>query len=705
MISKKDAYLKQIQQLSLPLSCLKGVGPKRSAFFAQKGLHTILDLLFFTPLRYEDRTRITPISDVQEGIPALVRGKVVYGREERFYPTRKRLFKILIRDGKAGLELVWFNYRKPFLTQLASQGKNLLAYGPVRMNRGHKQMIHPDTTVIRPGGYAEAPGFHPVYSSIDGIPPSTLRSAISAVLAKHLSSLADPLSADMIHRLGLPSLRESIQHVHRPPKESSIDQLNQQSTPYHRRLLFDRFFLVMLIIAFRKKRREKGEGFIFSIPQDLMNKTDEFFPFQLTLHQEKVVSDIAKDFVSGKPMNRLVLGDVGCGKTAVAAVAAYICTQSRAQVAVMAPTQILAAQHLEYFKNLSAKMGFRPVLLTSGLRKGEREEIYRRIRNGDCNLVIGTQSLIQEDLVFSRLGLVIIDEQHRFGVRERALMDRKGENPHQMVMTATPIPRTLAMTVYGDMDVSWISEYPKGRLPVVTQLISTKEKRKVLEELAHRLSRGQQAFVICPVIEESEETDLKNAVEMADKLEKIFSPRFRVGLVHGRLPADERENIMTGFRKGTFSLLVGTTVVEVGVHVPKATVMIVEHPERFGLAQLHQLRGRVGRGSEQGVCFLMLSNTASEKAASRLEILVKSQDGPEIAQKDLELRGHGELIGIRQTGLGELDLADLMKEPALLSRAREEAQQLLDTDPELHKPQHQLLKTFVDNVLKRPLDL
>jgi ATP-dependent DNA helicase RecG len=705
MISKKDAYLKQIQQLSLPLSCLKGVGPKRSAFFAQKGLHTILDLLFFTPLRYEDRTRITPISDVQEGIPALVRGKVVYGREERFYPTRKKLFKILIRDGKAGLELVWFNYRKPFLTQLAAHGKDLLAYGPVRMNRGHKQMIHPDTTVIRPGGYAEAPGFHPVYSSIDGIPPSTLRSTISAVLAKHLSSIADPLSEDAIHRLGLPSLRESIQQVHRPPKESSIDLLNQQSTPYHRRLLFDRFFLVMLIIAFRKKRREKGEGLVFSIPQDLVNKTGEFFPFQLTLHQEKAVSDIARDFVSGKPMNRLVLGDVGCGKTAVAAVAAYICTQSKAQVAIMAPTQILAAQHLEYFKNLSAKMGFRPVLLTSGLRKGEREEIYRRIRDGDCNLVIGTQSLIQVDLVFSRLGLVIIDEQHRFGVRERALMDRKGENPHQLVMTATPIPRTLAMTVYGDMDVSWISGYPNGRLPVVTQLIGTNEKRKVLEELAHRLSRGQQAFVICPVIEESEETDLKNAVEMADKLEKIFSPRFRVGLVHGRLPADEKENIMAGFRKGAISLLVGTTVVEVGVHVPKATVMIVEHPERFGLAQLHQLRGRVGRGSEQGVCFLMLSSTASEKAASRLEILIKSQDGPEIAQKDLELRGHGELIGIRQTGLGELDLADLMKEPELLLRAREEAQQLLGTDPDLCEPQHQLLKTFVDNVLKRPLDL
>jgi ATP-dependent DNA helicase RecG len=705
MISRKDAYLKQIQQLSLPLSCLRSIGPKRSALFARKGLHTILDLLFFIPFLYEDRRRITPISDALEGIPALFRGKVVYGREERFYPARKRLFKILIRDGKAGLELVWFNYRRPFLTRLAAQGTELLVYGPVRINRGHKQVIHPETTVIGPGGSGGAPGFHPVYSSIDGIPASTLRSAISAALEKHLSALVDPLPADMIHRLGLPSLRESIRHVHRPPKECSIEQLNQHRTAYHRRLLFDRFFLVMLTIAFRKKKREKGHGFLFSIPQDLMDKISGFFGFHLTSHQEKAVSDIVKDLTSGNPMNRLVLGDVGCGKTAVAAAAAYISTLNMAQVAIMAPTQILASQHLEYFKDLPEKMGFRPVLLTSGLRKGEREKIHGKIKHGEVNLVIGTQSLIQEDLVFSRLGLVIIDEQHRFGVRERALMDRKGENPHQLVMTATPIPRTLAMTIYGDMDVSWISGYPEGRLPVATRLIGASEKRKVLEELSSRLSHGQQAFVICPVIEESEETDLKNAMEMADKLEKIFSPRFTVGLVHGRLPQDERENIMNRFREGAVSLLVGTTVVEVGVHVPKATVMIIEHPERFGLAQLHQLRGRVGRGSDQGVCFLMLPGTASEKAASRLEILVKTQDGPEIAQKDLELRGHGELIGMRQAGLGELDLADLMKEPELLSRAGEEARRLIDTDPELIKPQHQLLKTFVDHVLDRPLDL
>jgi ATP-dependent DNA helicase RecG len=700
----KDAYFKQIQHLSLPLSCLKGVGPKRSAFFAQKGLHTIVDLLFFTPFRYEDRRRITPISQVQEGIPALVRGQVVFGREERFYPSRKRLFKILIRDEKAGMELIWFNYRRSFLTRLTARGTELLAYGPVSTNRGRRQVIHPDTTVVRTEGCVEALGFRPVYSVIDGIPVSTLRAAISTALSHHLSSLIDPLPADMIRRLGLPSLWESIEHLHRPPKDSPIEELNEHCTPYHRRLLFDRFFLVMLTVAFRKKMRAKGEGFIFPVPQKLMNEIGDFFPFHLTPDQERAVNDIAKDFLSGKPMNRLVLGDVGCGKTAVAAVAAYICSRNKAQVAIMAPTQILATQHLEYFRSLSGRMGFRPLLLTSGLRKGEREEIYRRIKDGDCNLVIGTQSLIQEDLVFARLGLVIIDEQHRFGVRERALMDRKGENPHQLVMTATPIPRTLAITIYGDMDVTWIRGYPKGRLPVVTQLVSENEKRKVLEALTDRLSRGQQAFVICPVIEESKDTDLKNAVEMADRLGRILSPRFRVGLVHGRLPSDERESIMNRFRKGSISLLVGTTVVEVGIHVPKATVMIIEHPERFGLAQLHQLRGRVGRGSNQGICFLMLSNTASEKAASRLEILTKSQDGAAIAQRDLELRGHGELIGMRQTGLGELDLAELMREPEFLVRANEEAQRLLDADPELQLPANRVLKTFVEAVLTKPVD-
>jgi ATP-dependent DNA helicase RecG len=371
----------------------------------------------------------------------------------------------------------------------------------------------------------------------------------------------------------------------------------------------------------------------------------------------------------------------------------------------MAPTQVLASQHFESFSGLSEKTGFRPVLLTGTLKKGEKENVYRKIKGGDYNLVIGTQSLIQEDLVFRNLSLVIIDEQHRFGVRDRALIDRKGANPHLLVMTATPIPRTLAMTVYGDMDVSIIREFPRGHAPATARLVPGTGKREVFDFLRVRLSQGDQAFVICPVIEGSEELDLKNATDMAERLAKLLSPPYRVGLMHGRLPPRERETVMAGFRAGRIHLLIGTTVVEVGVHVPRATLMIIEHPERFGLAQLHQLRGRVGRGSDRGVCFLMGSDSLSENALSRLKVLVDHHDGFEIARKDLEYRGHGELIGMKQTGLGEMDLPEMMRDPDLLFVAKEKADLLLDSDPQLADPSHHALKTFVESILARPIDL
>ncbi len=404
-------------------------------------------------------------------------------------------------------------------------------------------------------------------------------------------------------------------------------------------------------------------------------------------------------------MNRLLHGDVGCGKTVVAAAAAYICALNSMQVAIMVPTQVLADQHLEYFSGLSDKMGFRPILLTGRLKEAERRDICDKIGNGQYNLVIGTQSLIQERLSFPKLGLVIIDEQHRFGVRERALMERKGENPHLLVMTATPIPRTLAITVYGDMDMSIIKGYPAGHKPVVTRLIPEREKRRVLEILKERMSAGHQAFVICPVIEGSEDVDLKNAVEMAQKLRKIFQPSFRIGLIHGRLPSDERGQTMNDFRKGLIDLLVGTTVIEVGVHVPGATAMIIEHPERFGLAQIHQLRGRVGRGSERGICLLMLSSNLPERTLPRLKTLVESHDGFEIAQKDLELRGQGELTGTKQAGMGELEFTEMMREPELLLKAKREAENLIDSDPDLFHPENATLKAIIESVLAKPQDL
>jgi ATP-dependent DNA helicase RecG len=705
MATARDTHLKSIQNLTLPVSTLKGVGPKRAGSFALKGIRTILDLLFLTPIRYEDRTEITPIQEVPEGTPVQVEGQVVFGKEERFFRSRRKIFRIMIRDEGAGLELLWFNYKKPHLDAMAAPGSTLLAYGSVTWNHGRRQMVHPEVVKHAPGAPGELLGFYPVYPGVEGLSSAMLRSLMMKALQGHLSSIIDPVPARLAESLGLPSLEEALRSVHFPPKSCSFADLNSLQTAFHKRLLFDRFFLVMLTIAFRKRDRERRTGLTLTLSSEGREAAARFFPFTFTLDQTRAVQDILHDLSSGRPMSRLLMGDVGCGKTAVAAVAAYACVQNGRQAAIMAPTQVLASQHFESFSELSEKMGFRLVLLTGTLKKGEREDAYRKIKEGDYNLVIGTQSLIQEDLVFRNLSLVIIDEQHRFGVRERALIDRKGPNPHLLVMTATPIPRTLAMTVYGDMDVSIIKEFPKGHVPATARLVPGTGKREVFDFLRVRLSQGDQAFVICPVIEGSEELDLKNATDMAQRLAKLLSPPYRVGLMHGRLPPQEREAVMAGFRAGRIHLLIGTTVVEVGVHVPRATLMIIEHPERFGLAQLHQLRGRVGRGSDRGVCFLMGSNSLSENALSRLKVLVDHHDGFEIARKDLEYRGHGELIGMKQTGLGEMDLSEMMRDPDLLFAAKEKADLLLDSDPQLADPSLHALKTFVESILARPIDL
>ncbi|MDP6178602.1 MAG: ATP-dependent DNA helicase RecG [Desulfatiglandales bacterium] len=708
MTVNSDNQLRQVQRLTQPLTCLKGVGPKRAMLLAQKGLHTVLDLLFFIPIRYEDRTRISSIKETKEGCPVLIKGSVAFGREEIFYPSCKRLFKISIRDKESGLKLLWFQYRKPHLTRFATPGMELLAYGKIQFNKGQRQMIHPEITILDHQGDGPTGmeiGYYPVYSAVKGVSVQILRSMIKTALVSYLTSLVDPIPGEITGRLGLPNLARAIKFVHFPPKESSIDHLNQFDTPFYKRLIFDRFFLVMLTLAYRKKSKERRPCPVLSVPSSLREDLGKFFPFKLTPHQTGAIGDMVKDFTSVKPMNRLILGDVGCGKTVVAAVAAYISVCNNQQVAMMVPTQILANQHFEYFLNFPGQMGFRPVPLTGGLKNNERQGIYEKIRSGEFNLIIGTQSLIQEGLSFAKLGLVVIDEQQKFGVRDRAMMDQKGENPHLLVMTATPIPRTLAMTVYGDMDLSIIKGYPEVHKGVITRIVAKGQKRKVFETLKERMSAGQQALVICPVIEGSEDVDLKNAVWMAEKLHKIFTPPFRIGLAHGRLSPVEREGVMNDFRRGLIDLLVGTTVIEVGVHVPRATVMVIEHPERFGLAQLHQLRGRVGRGSEKGLCLLILSDNLLEKAVSRIKILVENHDGFEIAKKDLALRGQGELIGVKQAGMGELDLAEMMRESELLLRAKGEAHRFVDSDPELIQPENSRLKVMVESILAGPIDL
>lgn len=693
---------KKNTNLALPLSMLKGIGPKRAAFFAQKGLYTILDLLLFIPIRYEDRTRIASLAQATEDSNLLVRGQVISGRESFFPRTRKRLFRILLKEGNQTLELLWFQYKKQHLEQYTQKGLELLAYGTIRSNRGSWQMIHPD--IVSAGNEDTPLGYFPVYSHIQGISVQILRKIMRQALEQYQHELVDPLPPGLIQKLKLPGLNETTQCLHFPDQSFSIDELNQFRTPYHRCLIFERFFWVMLTLAFRKINRQKQSSRVFTIPSEVLPGIEKLLPFKLTADQIKVIAEIMADLTSARPMNRLVLGDVGCGKTVVAAVAAHLAIRNQVQTALMAPTQVLAQQHFEYFSGLNNELGFKPVLLTSQLKKAEREEIYDKIKQGVYNLIIGTHALIQKGLSFLELGLVIIDEQHRFGVRARALLDRKGQNPHILVMSATPIPRTLAMTVYGDLDISMIREFPAGRARRTTYLAVPKDKVTVFEKLKEKLSAGQQAFVICPMIAQSEESDLKNVTEMEQKLKKLLSPPYHIGLVHGQLGAEERENAMVRFRQGKLDLLTATTVIEVGIHVPNATVMIIEQAERFGLAQLHQLRGRIGRGKEEGICFLMASSKISDKARKRLQVLAENDDGFVIAQKDLELRGQGELIGMQQAGLGELDLNDILQESGLLEKAKLEAEALVQADPELSQPEHTVLKEYVESILMRPLD-
>jgi ATP-dependent DNA helicase RecG len=704
MITPFAQYLSNSPKLNRTLTSLKGIGPKRAELLAQRGLTTIQDLLFFMPIRYEDRSRVLPIACAQEGPKVLVRGEVVFGGEERFFRSRKRLFRIMIKDDTAQLELIWFQYKRAHLNRFLNRGLELMAYGGIQKNRAKRQMIHPDLTLVGQDKEKAVLGVYPVYPAVNGISAQILKSLVRRALDQYLDAIEDAIPRHITRSLGLPSLAEAVRGVHIPTGESPIELCNQFKTEYHQRLTFDRFFQVLLSIAYRKRSRSRRTGPVFTIPRDLFNLFEKCFPFALTGDQVKALKEMLRDLKGGRPMNRLLQGDVGCGKTVVAAAAAYVTILNHWQVAVMVPTQILARQHHAYFAGLSESMGFRPLVLTGAMKRSDRLKAYDKIGRGEYNLIIGTQALIQEGLSFARLGLVVIDEQHRFGVRQRALLDKKGVNPHLLVMSATPIPRTLAMTVYADLDISLIKEYPEGHQPVVTHLADEREKRRVFTTLNQRMAMGQQGMVICPVIDGSEDSDLKNALEMYANLKKILTPRFRVGLIHGRVSSEEKERVMEEFRGGLIDLLVATTVIEVGVHAPGAAVMVIEHPERFGLAQLHQLRGRVGRGSERGLCVLMCDDGLPERVLARLKVLEESNDGFEIAEKDLEMRGQGELMGMRQAGAGELDFKEVFREPELLKAAKREAEGVIESDPELSGPEHQALKQMIQWSPKTALD-
>jgi ATP-dependent DNA helicase RecG len=484
---------------------------------------------------------------------------------------------------------------------------------------------------------------------------------------------------------------------------SSLELLNRFASPFHRRLVFDRFLSVMLGLSAGARSRKARPARAFRFPEEFLGRITAHLPYPLTRDQESAVRDILSDLSSGRAMNRLLQGDVGCGKTLVAACAISAVTAAGHQAALMVPSQVLAAQHYEHFKGLPSAMELRPVLLTGGLKGAERRAVLKRIADGESNVVIGTHALIQEGVAFRRLSLAVIDEQHRFGVRQRALLDHKGDPLHLLVMTATPIPRTLAMTAYADLEISVIREYPRGRRPVETHLVGEDRKRWAFMEVTESLKAGGQVMVVCQLVEESEDSELKAATEMHERVSKVFSPPYRVGLIHGRLSSEEKERVMGSFREGRIHILVGTTVVEVGIDAPGAKVMVIEQPERLGLAQLHQLRGRVGRKGEGGLCLLMVSGQTPPSAMARLKAFAACQDGFRIAEMDLEMRGQGELMGLRQAGAGELDLAEVLREPELLKAAREAAEKLLIEDPDLSRPEHLPLRRMLGREPARAL--
>jgi ATP-dependent DNA helicase RecG len=657
-----------------PLRNLRGVGAKRSDDLARVGLRTIDDLLARFPRRYEDRSRFQAIATVQVGQTVSVCGELVNCRVRLTRRPNFKLFEALVRDESGALRAVWPN--QPYLDRILRPHLRVVLFGQVEVWRGHMQLTSPEHEILE---REDAETIHtgrvvPVYERAGAMTPRMQRRLVHDVLRRLPPIVDDPLPAALREKLHLPDRRSALGEAHLPPPGSSVDVLNAFRTPAQVRLIFEEFFLFQFGMAVKRLAgRNDAKPFVIRIDDRIRRAAREILPFRLTPGQKAALRDIVSDMRRPWAMNRLLQGDVGSGKTIVAVLAALVALENGLQVVLVAPTEILAEQHLASLRQILSPSRFAIALLTGAAPLAARRAIVADVGSGRIQLLIGTHALMQEDVRFARLGLVVIDEQHRFGVVQRAALRAKGLKPDVLVMTATPIPRTLALTVYGDLDVSAIRDKPAGRQPVHTEVEPETRREGVYERVRAHLEQGRQAYVVYPLVEESEKVDLKAATAMADHLAHEVFPAFRVGLVHGRMDAAARDQAMRRFARGEIDLLVATTVVEVGIDVPNASVMVVEHAERFGLSQLHQLRGRVGRGTEASLCVLLYQPGLSMEGRARLAAMADTDDGFVIAERDLELRGPGDLSGTRQSGLPTLRVGDLRRDHALMEQAWREA--------------------------------
>ncbi len=688
-------------RLQTPIQYVKGVGPKLAKLFEKKGILTVEDALYFLPRCYEDRRDLKKISELKAGRKETGFGEILLSGVAFYQNRRRRIFEVLVGDGSGSLTLKWFRGNERYLRERFKKGREIIFSGEVRWFNYQREIHHPDVEIVE--GDAEKDYLHfkrivPIYSETEGLYQKTLRRLMKAILDGYADELSSPMPAEIIERQDLIDFSEAFRRVHFPPEGESVDALNLQRSDAHRRIIFDEFFFLELGMALKRKGVALEPGISFKTDGVLVQKLLSLLSFELTRAQARVLAEIKEDLERPHPMNRLIQGDVGSGKTIVALLTCLYVVESGYQAAIMAPTEVLAEQHFLNLRRWLEPLGMKVALLTGSIKSSERGDVYERIRSGDVQLVIGTHAVIQETVEFHRLGIAIIDEQHKFGVVQRGLLRKKGENPDVLVMTATPIPRTLAMTIYGDLDISLIDEMPPGRMPVETKVFLESGRARVYRIVEEEVKKGRQAFIVYPLVEESEKLDLRDATQMAEHLQKEVFPDFRIGLLHGRMRSDEKEAIMMDFKGGGIQILVATTVIEVGIDIPNASMMVVEHAERFGLSQLHQLRGRIGRGRYPSKCILLAQYRSSEEAKTRLRAMEKTADGFKIAEEDLALRGPGEFFGIRQSGLPDFRVAQLIRDTPILIEARKEAFRLIQEDPELVRPSHSGVK---DVLIKR----
>lgn len=690
-----------VLKFDTPIQFIKGVGPKLGDRFKDHGVFTVQDLLEWYPRAYEDRRAARSIASLKPDELVSLRAEVVAIKSFNLGKSRRKVWDLVVRDGSGKIHCKFFRVPYKGYFERFQPLSKVRVIGKVTYYRGQIEFHHPDLQDDAPETLADDDVVVPIYPETEGVTNRQLRKLIGFVLdelKKNPEGQApDRLPKWLLQKLELPSRFESLEKIHRPPKDATT-AFTELKSPYHHRLIFDEFFWLELWLASRKAGMAREPGLPFEPKLDLSDRLKQSLPFALTGAQMRTFQEVVKDLTEHeppKPMHRLVQGDVGSGKTLVALMSALVAIENGYQVALMVPTEILAEQHFRTAKKLLEPLGVSVGLFTGSIKSAERNQAQMLLERGALQLAVGTHALIEDAVMFQNLGLVVIDEQHRFGVHQRAKLKNKRQGqehtPHFLIMTATPIPRTLAMTVYGDLDVSVIDELPVGRSPIQTRVGYESHRDKMLDFVRAQIAKGRQAYFVYPLVEESEKIDLKNAMTEFETLKMEF-PDNQLGLLHGRMKPDEKDAVMRSFRAGDFQILVATTVIEVGVDVPNANVMVIEHAERFGLSQLHQLRGRVGRGEHKSFCMLMLGRAVSEEARTRVQVMEETTDGFVISERDLEIRGPGEFLGTRQSGLPGFKLANIVRDARILQEAREAAFEIFRRDSNLASVEHRPLR-------------